>query len=193
MALPVETIDAQTVASILTEIAETASETLELQDVFGRIAASVRRAIPLDHMGVVRIVNGAAIKQASTFGTWAAWKDGQMEASPEPEPGCSAACMHPCSLDIWSPRIRPQPGPIPRVNDTRAELDPSFEGDARILESGARSTMWEPFRTDKGFVGGVWVSASEPRAFTDEHQEILRPVAALLGTAVEHWRIWDAE
>src|SRR4030095_15352905 len=25
------------------------------------------------------------------------------------------------------------------------------------------------------------------------HQEALRPIAALLGSAVEHWRIWDAE
>src|SRR5262249_47938802 len=27
----------------------------------------------------------------------------------------------------------------------------------------------------------------------DEHQEILKPIAALLGSAVEHWRIWDGE
>ena len=30
-------------------------------------------------------------------------------------------------------------------------------------------------------------------AFTPEHQEILGPIAALLGSAVEHWRMWDAE
>ncbi|HEX7076796.1 MAG TPA: hypothetical protein VF363_00050, partial [Candidatus Eisenbacteria bacterium] len=60
-------IDAQAVADVLTEIAETASETLELQDVFGRIANSVRRVIPFDHMGVVRIQGGKwAIKHAAT-------------------------------------------------------------------------------------------------------------------------------
>jgi two-component system NtrC family response regulator len=39
----------------------------------------------------------------------------------------------------------------------------------------------------------VWLSAASPHAFTEAHQEILRPVAALIGSGVEHWRIWDAE
>jgi transcriptional regulator with GAF, ATPase, and Fis domain len=30
-------------------------------------------------------------------------------------------------------------------------------------------------------------------AFADHHQEILRPVAALLGSAMEHWRMWQSE
>ena len=45
----------------------------------------------------------------------------------------------------------------------------------------------------EGWSGGVWLSAHRPYAFSDEHQEFLRPIAALLGSAVEHWRIWDAE
>ncbi len=191
MSLAVATIDSQTVAAVLSEIAETAAETLELQDVFGRIATSVRRVIPLDHMGVVRILDGAAVRHAATFGLWAGWKDGRFQSGPDP--GHDPPCMKPCALTFWSPRIRPSPRPIPRVDDARLELDPSFEGDTHILEEGVRSTMWEPFRTGDAFVGGVWVSSTEPYAFTDEHQAMLRPIAALLGTAVEHWRIWDAE
>ena len=56
-----------------------------------------------------------------------------------------------------------------------------------------RSSLWEPFRIGGGFGGGVWLSSYQPHAFTAEHQEVLRPIAALLGSAVEHWRIWDAE
>jgi transcriptional regulator with GAF, ATPase, and Fis domain len=37
------------------------------------------------------------------------------------------------------------------------------------------------------------VCSSQPNAFNDLHQEALGPITALLGTAVEHWRIWDAE
>ena len=37
------------------------------------------------------------------------------------------------------------------------------------------------------------MSSFTPDAFTDAHEELLRPIAALLGSAVEHWRIWDAE
>ncbi|HYQ90034.1 MAG TPA: sigma 54-interacting transcriptional regulator, partial [Candidatus Binatia bacterium] len=51
--------------------------------------------------------------------------------------------------------------------------------------------MWEPFRSSDTLRGGVWLSSYQPRSFTEEHQEVLRPIAALLGSAVEHWRIWD--
>src|SRR5262245_46070888 len=61
-------IDARLVASVLSEIAETASETLQLQDVIGRIAVSVRRIIPHDNMAVIRILDGEwAIKHAVSF------------------------------------------------------------------------------------------------------------------------------
>jgi transcriptional regulator with GAF, ATPase, and Fis domain len=55
------------------------------------------------------------------------------------------------------------------------------------------SVLWEPFRTASSFVGGLWLCADSRNAFSEEHQRLLRPVAALLGVAVEHWRIWDAE
>jgi len=171
-------MDPRSAVGVLTEIAETASETLELQEVFNRVAASVRRLIPFDHMGVVRILDGEwAVKHATTLDCADA----------------DSVCSEPCHLTSWSPRLRPRRGPIPRIDDAQTELDPAFPGDAEILKAGVRSTLWEPFRTGASFSGGVWLSAYRPHAFTDEHQEFLRPIAALLGSAVEHWRIWDAE
>ena len=171
-------MDPRSAVGVLTEIAETASETLELQEVFNRVAAAVRRLIPLDHMGVVRILDGEwAVKHATTLDC--ADADG--------------GCSEPLHLTHWSPRLRPRPGPIARIDDAQAELDPAFPGDAEILKGGVRSTLWEPFRTGGSFHGGVWLSAYRPCAFTDEHQELLRSIAALLGSAVEHWKIWDAE
>jgi transcriptional regulator with GAF, ATPase, and Fis domain len=171
------TTDPQSVARVLTEVAEIASETFELQDVFERVAAVIRRVIPFDHMGVVRILEGQwAVKHATTLNA----------------DECSE-CSDPVPLSSWSTRLRPRPGPIPRIDDTRVELDPSFPGDAGLVEAGARSAMWEPFRSQDAFTGGVWLCARDPNAFTDEHQVVLGPIAALLGTAVEHWRLWDTE
>jgi len=66
---PTAWIDAPSVTGVLSEIAETASETLDLQEVFDRVATSVRRVIPFDHMGVVRILDGEwAVKHATTLG-----------------------------------------------------------------------------------------------------------------------------
>ena len=171
-------MDPQAVARVLSDIAETASETLEVQEVFDRVATSVREVIPFDHMGVVRILDGdKAVMHATTV----------------PCEGRDAECSEPLALTSWSPRLRPRPGPNPRIEDAEAELDPAFPIDAEILKAGVRSGLWEPFRSGGSFTGGVWLCAHRPHAFTDEHQEVLRPISALLGSAVEHWRIWDAE
>ena len=168
----------QSLVGVLAEIAETASETLELQEVFNRVAAAVRRLIPFDNMGVVRIIDGR----------WAVLHATTAECKVD-----DAVCSGPEPLTSWSPRLRPRAGPIPRIDDSEAELDPAFPMDAKILKGGVRSALWEPFRPEESFSGGVWLSAYGPRTFTDEHQKILRPIATLLGSGVEHWRIWDAE
>jgi transcriptional regulator with GAF, ATPase, and Fis domain len=171
-------VDPQAVVEVLAEIAETASRTLNLQEVFSQVAASVGRIIPLDNMGVVRIVEGRfAVSHGATM---ECGKNGTLSAGLVP-------------LTSWSPRLRPRPGPNPRIDDAEAELDPAFPKDATVLESGARSVMWEPFPSGEAFAGGVWVSAFRTHAFTDDDQRTLRPIAALLGSAVQHWTIWDAE
>ncbi|MCI0450864.1 MAG: sigma 54-interacting transcriptional regulator [Candidatus Latescibacteria bacterium] len=171
-------MDPQIVARVLSEVAETASETLELQSVFERVATSVRQVIPFDHMGVIRVVGGdRAVLHAATF---------PMDKDSE----CPGTA---CLFEDFSPRIRPHPGPLPRVNDAEAEFDTSFCMDRMILEGGTRSSMWQPFFSGDVFTGGVWIDSFQKHAFRDEHQEVLRPIAALLGSAVEHWRIWDEE
>ena len=172
-----DAMDERTV-EVLAEIAEAAGETLELQDVIDRVATSLRTLIPFDNIGVVRIVDGErAVVHATTVRVQ----------------GCQPVCWEPAPLAAWSPRLRPRPGPVARVDDAAAELDPSFPVDAKIVEKGVRSSLWAPFRFRDRFTGGVWLSADVPGAFADEHQTVLEPVAALLGSAVEHWRIWDAE
>jgi transcriptional regulator with GAF, ATPase, and Fis domain len=178
LAPEITSIDAESVAGVLSEVAEIASETLELQDVFERVANSIRQIIPFENMGVVRIVDGErAVLHASTV----------------PCRADQVKCTGPIPLTSWSPRMRPRPGPNPRIEDARLEFDPAYPFDAKALEGGVRSGMWEPFRSTDSLRGGVWLAATRPHAFTDEHQAALRPIAALLGSAVEHWRIWDSE
>ena len=173
----------ETISAVLAEVAEIASETLELQEVFDRVATAIRRVIPLDNMGVVRILDGQ----------WAVLHATTVPCGCDGEDGAGGDCFDPEPLASWSPRLRPRPGPIPRVHDAVAELNPDFPVDAFLIEKGVRSSMWEPFRMGDQFSGGVWASSFQTDAFSDAHQEMLRPIAALLGSAVEHWRIWDAE
>src|SRR5262245_32096195 len=169
--------DSPSLAGVLAEVAETAAETLELQEVFDRVATAIHRLIPFDNMGVVRILDGRAVLHATTV----------------PCAGQDADCTEAEPLSSWSPRFRPRPEPMRRIDDAERELDAAYPVDASLLAWGVRSALWEPFRMAEGFSGGVWLCAYRPRAFTDEHQALLRPIAALLGSAVEHWRLWDAE
>ncbi len=172
---------------VLAEIADTAAETLELQAVIERVATSMRRLMPLDNIAVVRILDGKwAVRHAATLSC----KSHQDLPTVVPADVPSDCCR---PLSDWSPRLRPRAEGILRVADASTELDPRFPIDRMLLEMGVGSTMWEPFRTPEGFGGGVSVSAYAAHAFTAEHQEMLRPIAALLGSAVEHWRIWDVE
>jgi transcriptional regulator with GAF, ATPase, and Fis domain len=171
-------IDAESVASVLSEVAEIASETLELQEVFGRVANAVRRVIPFDNMGVCRIVQGDHMV---------------LHAADVPCADPDGIKADPMPLSAWSPRWRPRPGANRRIDDARAELDATYPMDARVLEGGMGSGLWEPFMRGESFTGGVWLCSSATHTFDDEHQRVLRPIAALLGSAVEHWRIWDAE
>jgi len=168
---------ADALPELLAEIAETAAETLELQEVFERVATAIRRLIPFDNMGVIRVLDGHyAVAHATTV----------------PCGQCEPECSAPQPLTDWSPRFRPQPGPIARLDDAPRELDPSFANDAAVLAKGVRSGLWHPFRLGEQF-GGVWLCSYQPHAFDDRHEEFLRPIAALLGSAVEHWRLWDGE
>jgi transcriptional regulator with GAF, ATPase, and Fis domain len=178
-------IDRASLASVLAEIADIAAETIELQDVFGRVATAIRRLIPLDHMGVVRILEGQ----------WAVLHAATLPCPEEGGPGTDGQddCTAPEPLASWSPRLRPRPGSIPPVGDARLELDPTFPFDRHLIDKGVRSTLWEPFRMGDSFSGGVWACSHTPHAFNAEHQQVLRPIAAVLGSAVEHWRIWDEQ
>jgi|KBSSwiStaDraftv2_1062776.scaffolds.fasta_scaffold24867_3 transcriptional regulator with GAF, ATPase, and Fis domain len=174
---PIAGIDSRTVAGVLSEVAEIASETLELRDVFPRVATAVRRVLPFDKLGVVRIVDGDRVIHHATT----------VEHAPADD------SSDPLYLSAWSPRWRPHAGPMIRLGDARVELDLAFPMDAKVVAAGVRSALWEPFRAGSTFAGGVWLCSFEPHVYSDEHQEVLRPIAALLGSAVEHWRIWDRE
>jgi transcriptional regulator with GAF, ATPase, and Fis domain len=55
------------------------------------------------------------------------------------------------------------------------------------------STLWEPFRQGNAFVGGIYLCSHEAHAFNDGHQEVMRAIAAVVGSAVEHWQMWETE
>src|SRR5206468_3098330 len=119
-------VEGPSLAGVLAEIAETTSETLELQGVFERIAIAVRRLVPLDSMGVVRILDGekAMLHAISVLGKAPDTPDAHDAEGGQPRPvACSLVeCAEPAPLISWSPRVRPRSGPITRIDDAATEL-----------------------------------------------------------------------
>src|SRR5712691_9459633 len=101
-------VESQTLAAVLSEIAEIASETLELREVFPRVATAVRRVIPFDNMGVVRIVDGDRVV---------------LHATTLEHCGSDDDCSDPMPLSAEFPRGRPRPGPIGSINDALRKHD----------------------------------------------------------------------
>jgi transcriptional regulator with GAF, ATPase, and Fis domain len=174
---PATDATATAVFAVLSEIARISSETIELPLVFARVTASLRKLIPFGHAAVVRIIDG---DRAVLYAGGKVGYDSVSEGPQRP-------------LSDWSPRWRPRVGPVPRVDDAERELDPSFAMDRKVLGEGLKSALWEPFQAGNSFAGGVSLCGLEPHAFTDEHQSALRPIASLLGSAVEHWHLWEGE
>src|SRR4029077_17096335 len=102
-------VEPPSLASVLTEVAETAAETLELQEVFDRGATAIHQLIPFDNMGVVRILDGQWTVLHATTVPCRDHRDQEAE------------CTEPLPLSSWSPRFRPRPGPIPRLEDAERE------------------------------------------------------------------------
>jgi hypothetical protein len=82
MSLTATPIDAQLVTGVLSEIAEIASETIELREVFDRVGTAVQRVIPFYKMGVSRIIDGQhVVLHAVTFTQGISDKPGRPKSS----------------------------------------------------------------------------------------------------------------
>jgi GAF domain-containing protein len=145
----------------LCRIARLAAESLDLQEVFARVAEATRPVLPFERMGVVRIEGPDTARHYAIAGG-----DG---TRPIVEIGS------PVPRGDISPRLWPSPparasGPAPagasgktatpRRLDARRDLDPAFAIDRQILERGVRSILVAPLHAGEGVVGLLWYAST---------------------------------
>ncbi|HXU13422.1 MAG TPA: GAF domain-containing protein, partial [Candidatus Binatia bacterium] len=160
-------------AEALSRIARIVSETLELKEVFERVAEAAAAVLPFDNMGVSRLETPETMRLYAKAGTMSHEGHAQVVA-----------------LKDFSPPMRSGPGSVPRIDDTALQLDPAFPMDRSIMERGVRSILRAPLTRGGEYIGSVWFTAQRPGAFTVDHEAAARPIADLLGLALEHERIW---
>jgi transcriptional regulator with GAF, ATPase, and Fis domain len=162
------------VVSALSRIARVVATTLELREVFARVAEAAATVLPFDVIIVERLEGPDTLKLYSFAG-------GSSE-------GPDTA-----HLADFSPALRPPSRCAQRIDDLAQVLDPSFPADRALQEQGWRSSLVAPVLRRKEVAGFVWLGSRRPQAFTADHEAALCPIADLLGLALEHERLWNLD
>jgi Nif-specific regulatory protein len=167
-------VGSDALVAALGRMARAASETLELKDVFARVAEVAATVLPLEDMAVIRVERPGVLALYSLAPS----------GRPVPDPPKTIR------MDAFSPAIRPLTDGAKRVDDVLPLLDPSFPADRHFQEDGVRSLMFAPLRRHDQFGGVVAVTATRPSVFTAEHEAALVSIADLLSLTLEHERLW---
>jgi transcriptional regulator with GAF, ATPase, and Fis domain len=163
----------QTVAAV----ARLIGETLELRQVFARVAEAALGAFAFERMGVLLLDGADGLRHYAVAVT--------TEGSPGDEEG-KVRPRDDCSPRLWREFV------VDRV-DTERELDPAYPRDREILDSGIRSIIRGVLSSGGRTLGILAFYSREPEAFTSEDEPVVAALADLVAAALEHERLWTIE
>ena len=158
-------------------IARLLGETLDLREVFARVAEAAHRALTFDRMGVLLLEGADGLRH---YAVAARDTDG---------PGDREGRLRPrddCSPRFWEEFV------VDRI-DTGRELDPVFPRDKEILDSGIRSIIRGALRSGTRTLGILAFYSRQAQAFTNEDEPLVAALADLVAAALEHERLWTIE
>ena len=167
-------------APALSAIARAVAESLNLKDVFSRVADAVRLALPFDTMGV-NVADNPEIPfdertpEDDTLSLYSAIGEGTVED----------LGLRYRRSDV-SPRLRLREiGQVLRHADVTADLDPAFALDRRIIELGCRSLI-VTFLPGPRFLGSIWFASKETDVYLPEDEATILAIADLVALALQH-------
>ncbi len=153
------------------------SDTPQLRQIIGTVAAAARSLVPFDRLGLAVVDDAAGVPTISLH-----WEGD----------GDAAAATH--VRHQWSDRLWPRFGGAPVcIGDAAEELDASCDADRSLIEAGHRSVLVFSLEARGRQLGALLLDAREPRSFDERHQTALKPTVGLLALALQHERIWPLE
>jgi len=159
----------------LAAVARTLGETLDLRQVFARVADAARSALPFERMRIVLLEGDDAFRMYAT----------EQDGAPGREDG-TLVLIADLSPQFWHEFV------VERI-DVRRQLDPSYRWDRETIESGHRSIVRAMLRIGDRKLGVLGFASRQPNAFTEEHESIVLALAGLVAAALEHQRMWTEE
>ncbi|HSB73323.1 MAG TPA: sigma 54-interacting transcriptional regulator [Candidatus Methylomirabilis sp.] len=154
----------------LEELTHALGASLNVRDVFARLADAVRPVLDFDVMGIALLT--------------ASGRDVEMLAEVDNAPGPETPPRIPLDHFSFAPRV--EAGEIALINDATLELMPTLPGDRLIIDGSGRSCLIVPLRFGERVGGGLYFGKRQPNWFDRSDVEIASPVAAAVVLAVQH-------
>jgi len=150
---------------------------LNVRDVFDRLADAVRPVLDFDVMGVWLLsASGREIEMVA-----------KVAGVPKPETPVRIP------LDHFSCSPKLEAGEPVLIHDTRLELDPSRPGDRMIIDGGGRYCLSVPLRFGETIGGALYFGKDEPYWFDRLDVEIAIGVAVQVVLALQHQRLAEEQ
>ncbi len=163
---------------ILERLTAEISGSLKVQEVFGKMASTVREALDFDALSVVLVADDGATVTALA-------KVDELHPE-EPQP----AAMPVAAFSFGSRLVA---GETVLYKDAPAELASALEGDRWIVERGARSVLCAPLWMGETVGGVLCLVKAEPRWYDSSDAEIGRAVALQIALAIQHQQLADEQ
>ena len=150
---------------------------LNVQDVFNRLAEGVRPILEFDVMGVCLVsTSGRELEMLAEV------CDVPVEGRPPRIP-----------LEDFSFSKRIEAGESVLIHNAQFELVPEFPGDQRIMEGGGHSLMIVPLQVGERIGGGLYFGKRQPNWYDRLDMEIAAGIAAQVVLAVQHQRLAEEQ
>ena len=158
----------------LSAVARAIADSLELKDVWPRVADACGMVVPFDGMGVSRFEPGARVRTYLAAG----------------DTGTFALAERVFARNDFSPRLWPTDASWPQhgliVDDVLRELDEAFAVDRGMVAAGFRSILRLTLGHGDPPIGSLVLVSQQPGSFTPEHVGALEVVAELVALALVH-------
>jgi transcriptional regulator with GAF, ATPase, and Fis domain len=161
----------------LTAIAHAIADSLELKDVWDRVADACHIVAPFDALGIVRLEASGNVYAVAAAGP--------------PEFRALQGRRYPRA--DFSPIFWPdQDQFLVRLDDAQQQLDRSFWTDRVVIERGYRSVLRVPVNHREQRLGSILLLSFQPSCFSEAHGRALTFIAHMVALALVHEQLAEA-
>ncbi|HEX7125312.1 MAG TPA: sigma 54-interacting transcriptional regulator [Thermodesulfobacteriota bacterium] len=160
----------------LSGMASALGASLNVRDVFARLAEAVRPVLDFDVIGVALLsASGREVLPLA-------------EIDDAPPPGVPPTPPT-RSLDDFSMGARVAAGETVIIHDAPSELDPSLPADREIIEAGGRASLIVPLESGGEVKGGIYFGKRRPNWYDRSDAEIAQGIASQVMLMVQHQQL----